>query len=164
MFSWHIDRPEIEINYTQRFPHIYTALIKSFFPFFHASNNVTQQYGSFLFSRTAFSNGSLIQVTRTSSIVTLIKQRKKSYLWLIHILIIIFSSPFLFRYVAVSWSSFNLCENYLSCLVLLTYKTFENNPNSKFILKTKQPFYQTLHAYLCIHQLFAWKYNLNTLW
>lgn len=104
MFSWHIDRPEIEINYTQRFPHIYTALIKSFFPFFHASNNVTQQYGSFLFSRTAFSNGSLIQVTRTSSIVTLIKQRKKSYLWLIHILIIIFSSPFLFRYVAVSWS------------------------------------------------------------
>lgn len=102
MFSWHIDRPEIEINYTQRFPHIYTALIKSFFPFFHASNNVTQQYGSFLFSRTAFSNGSLIQVTRTSSIVTLIKQRKKSYLWLIHILIIIFSSPFLFRYV--SWS------------------------------------------------------------
>lgn len=104
MFSWHIDRPEIEINYTQRFPHIYTALIKSFFPFFHASNNVTQQYGSFLFSRTAFSNGSLIQVTRTSSIVTLIKQRKKSYLWLIHILIIIFSSPFLFRYVAVFWS------------------------------------------------------------
>lgn len=40
------DRPEIELNYMQRFPRIYTALIKSFLPFFSTHRTiVTQQYG-----------------------------------------------------------------------------------------------------------------------